>query len=117
MRLNEQPLPPGWYGGTKYLECNIYVGAFNYFHLDDFLKHLNSIKWKAPEDLQLFVKDQHDYKFRIIYGVEEYDERVYERNQLLCEAQDWLEDLAKIVTDPDELGMLKDWQERYEKIQ
>lgn len=114
--LNEQPLPPGWYGGTKYLECNLYVGAFNYFQLDDFLKHLQTIKWRAPEDVQLFIKDQDDYKFRIIYGVEEYEERLYPRNLLLCEAQDWLEDLAKIVTDPGELQMLKDWQERYKRL-
>ena len=55
-----------WYGGDKYLECYLYVGAYNYLHLDGFIEHLKSLTWQEPESLQLIVKEQEDDKFRII---------------------------------------------------
>lgn len=56
----------GWYGGTKFLECNLFIGAYNHLDLDDFIKHLRALKWTSPEDLQIIVKEQNDDKFRII---------------------------------------------------
>jgi hypothetical protein len=55
-----------WYGGTKFMEANLYVGAFNHFDLDDFVAFLKTVKWEEPEDVQLIVKEEWETKFRII---------------------------------------------------
>lgn len=55
-----------WYGGTKFLETALYIGAFNHFPLEQFIEHLKKIKWDEPENVQLFVKEQFDFKFRLI---------------------------------------------------
>ena len=56
----------GWYGGTKMLEADIYIGAFNGLHLPDFLDHLRTISWQFPDTVQLIVKKEDDEQFRII---------------------------------------------------
>lgn len=55
-----------WYGGTKFLEANLYVGAFNYFDLEGFISHLKKIKWEEPKMVQLILKEEFDERFRII---------------------------------------------------
>jgi len=55
-----------WYGGTKFLEAVLYVGVFNYFPLEQFIEYLKKIKWDEPENVQLFIKEQTDFKFRLI---------------------------------------------------
>lgn len=62
----DESLPNGWYGGTKYLETPIYIGAFNYFNKVDFINHLVNIEWYYPEDVQLIIEEQDDARFRII---------------------------------------------------
>ena len=64
--LDDQKLPKGWYGGTKFLEACLAVGAFNHLDLQEFLQHLKAINWAEPQSVQLILKDQEDYKFRII---------------------------------------------------
>ncbi len=54
------------YGGTKMLETNIAIGAFNYLQLDELVKHLKGIKWEQPDGVQLIVQEQNDSRFRII---------------------------------------------------
>ena len=63
--IDDSSLPEGWYGGSKYFEANIYLGAFNYLLLDEFIEHLRSIQWQSPEDLQIIVMGQEDDGFRI----------------------------------------------------
>lgn len=55
-----------WYGGTKFLEAGIYIGAFNYFPLTEFVDHLKKINWEYPEEVQVIYKGQYDEKFSII---------------------------------------------------
>lgn len=62
----DEKLPRDWYGGDKRLECNLYLGAFNYLYLDEFIAHLRTIQWKDPESLQLIIKEREDDKFRVI---------------------------------------------------
>jgi protein associated with RNAse G/E len=64
--FDSSDLPRGWYGGTKMLEANLYVGAFNYLDLDEFITHLEKIRWEYPEEVQVIVKEQEDDLFRII---------------------------------------------------
>ena len=55
-----------WYGGTKFLEANLYVGAFNNFDLEGFINHLKKIKWDEPEIVQIILKEEFDERFKII---------------------------------------------------
>ena len=82
--VKDEALPRGWYGGNKYLEASIAIGAFNYLDLNGLIKHLRGIDWWCAEDVQLIVKRQNDDKFEIVdvFGyIEGLDEemRVEER--------------------------------------
>lgn len=46
------------YGGTKCLECEVLVGAFNHLDIRGLVKHLLIIPWEDPEETQLFVQYQ-----------------------------------------------------------
>lgn len=65
---DDDGLPSGWYGGTRFLEVNIWIGAFNYLYLDELEQHLKQIDWGVdyPEWIQLIVQRQEDNKFSII---------------------------------------------------
>jgi hypothetical protein len=64
--LEDPNLPHGWYGGTKYLEAELYIGSFNYLDLDALLTHLSRMRWEEPDCIQLIVKEQEDDVFRIL---------------------------------------------------
>lgn len=53
-------------GGTKVLTDDLYIGAFNHLNLKDLLKHLRSIDWEFPENVQLMVLEHEDDWWRII---------------------------------------------------
>ncbi|WP_430405741.1 hypothetical protein [Fluviicola sp.] len=55
-----------WYGGTKFLERPLYIGAINHLDLDDFITFLKEIDWEEKEYVQLIVKQEQDEKFKII---------------------------------------------------
>lgn len=55
-----------WYGGNKFFEGNIFIGAYNHFKTDDFIAHLKQIHWEEPDLVQVLVKEEWDEKFRII---------------------------------------------------
>lgn len=59
-------VPIGWYGGSKMLEARVYIGAFNYFNIGEFMKHLKLIDWEFPEYVQLIIQEDGDEQFRII---------------------------------------------------
>jgi hypothetical protein len=69
--VDDPSLPRGWYGGSKMLEANLFVGAFNHLSLEQFTNHLRGIKWTRPECVQLFVMEQEDERFRLINIVDE----------------------------------------------
>lgn len=60
--VDDPKLPPGWYGGSKYLECDLAIGAFNHLDLNGLIEHLHSIELPC----QLIVQEQEDFEFRII---------------------------------------------------
>ena len=62
----DQKAGKAWYGGGKFLEAALYIGAFNHFDIEDFRKYLRKLNWEFPELVQLIVKEQDDEKFRII---------------------------------------------------
>lgn len=70
--VKDNNLPRDWYGGTKRLECNVLIGAYNYLDLESFLVFLRTnVSWEAADLVQLFVKEQEDMKFRLINLIEE----------------------------------------------
>ena len=54
------------YGGSKFLERDVAIGAFNYLLLAEFLDHLRGVKWENPGDVQVIVCEQDDDRFRTI---------------------------------------------------
>jgi hypothetical protein len=63
--VDDPILPKAWYGGSKFLECALSIGAFNHLDLDDFLDHLRSIQWRWPEQVQVIAKAQEALTFTI----------------------------------------------------
>lgn len=63
--IDTDTLPRGWYGGSKMLECELFIGAFNYLHLEEFLEHLKSYSWQYPECVQVIYKEQQDDRFSV----------------------------------------------------
>jgi len=64
--VKSSALPPGWYGGSKHLETGLLVGAYNHLDLAALLAFMQHMRWHDPEDVQLLVKEQEAFKFRVI---------------------------------------------------
>lgn len=56
-------LPDGWYGGSKMLETNIAIAAFNYFGPSEVIDALTLVKWQEPENVRVMICDQDDLAF------------------------------------------------------
>jgi hypothetical protein len=56
-------MPRGWYGGTKFLERCVAIGAFNFLDLEELKEHLAGIAWEYPEHVQLLTQVEDDYVF------------------------------------------------------
>lgn len=61
------PVNDDWYGGSKFLERPTYVGAFNCLDLNGLIMHLSHMTWQWPKNVQLFVCEQEDNEYRLIY--------------------------------------------------
>jgi hypothetical protein len=55
-----------WEGKGRDMECNLFIGAYNFFPLEAFMAHLKTVNWEEPDNVQLFVQDQEDLKFHLI---------------------------------------------------
>lgn len=65
--IHDKALPLGWYGGTKFFPGHLFIGSYNYFGLDGFVRHLlNRMEWEDPEIVQLFVKEEEHEHYRLI---------------------------------------------------
>jgi hypothetical protein len=71
--VHDEQLPRHWYGGGKYLECELAIGAFNYLDVGGLVRHLCSLAGpiaaayhEGEEGLQLIVLEQEQRRFRII---------------------------------------------------
>lgn len=58
-------LPRGWYGGSKMLECTVYIGAFNHLDLDAFLLWVSRLPFEFPSRVQLLYKEEDDLIFTL----------------------------------------------------
>src|SRR5689334_10773540 len=64
-------LPYKWYGGTKALECDLAIGAFNHLDLTGLIDHLRKVGGPFADELQLMVKEQEHNRFRMINIIDE----------------------------------------------
>jgi hypothetical protein len=55
-------------GGTKYMECRVYLSAFNHADTETILKAIDQAPWRDKEIVQVFVKEQEEELFRLRYS-------------------------------------------------
>lgn len=55
-------------GGTKYMECRVYLSAFNHADTETILKAVDQAPWRDKEMVQVFVKEQEEELFRLRYN-------------------------------------------------
>lgn len=48
------------------MEADLYLGAFNYLGVPQFLQKVFTQPWKCPGEVQVFLKEQHENKWRLI---------------------------------------------------
>lgn len=58
----------GYSGGTKHMECRIYLAAFNHTDTETILKAVDQAPWRDKEMVQVFVKEQEEELFRLRYN-------------------------------------------------
>src|SRR5258707_15656546 len=55
-------------GGTKQMECRVYLSAFNHADTDVIARAVDQAPWRDKEMVQLFVKEQEQDVFLLRYG-------------------------------------------------
>jgi hypothetical protein len=58
----------GHAGGTKRMECRVYLSAFNHADTETILKAVDQAPWRHKEMMQVFVKEQEEELFRLRYS-------------------------------------------------
>lgn len=56
----------GHEGGGKAWECDVFGGAFNYLHIDEFAKAVAGARWTRPDQVQLFISGQEEDVFGLV---------------------------------------------------
>lgn len=76
--IKDNSLPKHWYAGSKNMEAEVFIGAYNHLDLLSFVKHLISIEWENPEWIRLFIKEEEDFAFKTIkLGLENTNEEPF----------------------------------------
>jgi hypothetical protein len=55
-------------GGTKHMECRVYLSAFNHADTETILRAVDQAPWRDREMVQVFVKEQEEEVFRLRYS-------------------------------------------------
>jgi hypothetical protein len=55
-------------GGTKHMECRVYLSAFNHADTETILKAIDQAPWRDKDMVQVFVKEQEEDLFRLRYS-------------------------------------------------
>jgi hypothetical protein len=53
------------WGGYKNPECYVYAGTLNRANLAAVVAQFGTVRWRFPENAQLFLMDQEEYYFRV----------------------------------------------------
>lgn len=54
-----------WYGGSKYLEVNMGIGAFSELNVNDLIAALRQVAWNEPDCVRLYISED-EGRFRRI---------------------------------------------------
>ncbi len=54
-------------GGSKYMECRVYLSAFNNLETDIILRAIDQAPWRDKDVVQAFIKEQEEEFFRLRY--------------------------------------------------
>lgn len=52
-------------GGTKEMQVDVWLGAFNYMDETALVDVVRTAPWKYPECVQLMLKGEHDDRFKV----------------------------------------------------
>jgi hypothetical protein len=55
-------------GGTKHMECRVYLSAFNHADTKVILHAIDQAPWRDREMVQVFVKEQGEEVFQLRYS-------------------------------------------------
>jgi hypothetical protein len=55
-------------GGTKHMECRVYVSAFNHADTNVIVRAVDQAPWRDREMVQLFIKEQEHVLFQLRYS-------------------------------------------------
>ena len=55
-------------GGTKHMECRVYLSAFNRADTDVILRAVDQAPWREKDMVQVFVKEQEEDVFLLRYS-------------------------------------------------
>src|SRR4051794_8528204 len=55
-------------GGAKYMECRVYLAAFNHADTETILNAIDQAPWQDKDMVQVFVKEQEQELFRVRYS-------------------------------------------------
>ncbi len=55
-------------GGTKHMECRVYLSAFNHADTDVIVRAVDQAPWRDKEMVQVFVKEQEQEVFLLRYS-------------------------------------------------
>ena len=58
----------GHAGGSKHVECRVYVAAFNHAETKQIVKAVEQAPWREREAVQLFVREQEEESFTVRYS-------------------------------------------------
>lgn len=69
VHVEDEKLPMYWYGGSKVLQANVAIGAFNYINLPQMIEGMRSkIDFNKYECdyVQMLIQDEHNVGFGLI---------------------------------------------------
>ncbi len=68
-----KPVESG-YAGTKGLQTNILIGAFNYLDADKLVSAILNAGWRWPESVRLFAQGEDEYAVKMLSSFKELSE-------------------------------------------
>ena len=55
-------------GGSKCMECDVFMAAYNHLDHTEILREFRSVGWECEEEAQLMIKGQNDEAFTIHFA-------------------------------------------------
>lgn len=56
-----------FHGGGKAMQADVWIGAYDWISINDFVMALSECEWECPEGMALFVLDEHDECFKPVW--------------------------------------------------